>query len=155
MNSRIYWVISLTIGSMVCLPGCAQNRVSLVSDNKVSVERASTRHVYFPWVDVCRENGTSLVSGTIRQRQLHRHPMSGHIDVLLIAPDGRVIEQSQAAIHPHRHSRRGPKEAHFKVRLKTAPPSGAVVRVKHHRESHPPTGGEHSSTKRYGPLFLC
>lgn len=154
MSLRTQSRFILTVGSVLFALGCAQNRVSLVASNTVSVEQKSTDHVYFPWIDVFQEDGTATVKGTIRQRRMHRHPMSGHIDVLLIAPDGQVIEQAQVTIRPRRLSLRGPKEAHFEVPLSIVPPEGAVVRVQYHNRPHHTTEDIHSSREHFKPSIM-
>ncbi len=154
MNTRIQSRVILTVGSLLLVLGCAPNRASLVESNNVSVERMATPHVYFPWVDVFRENGAAVVKGAIRQRYQHKHSMSGHIDVLLSDPDGQVIEQAQASIRPHRLTRRGPKQAHFDVPLTTMPPDGAVIRVQYHNRPHHTSEGNHSSREPVKPLIM-
>ncbi len=144
----------LAVGSVLFVLGCAQNRVSLVDADKVSVEGMSTHHVYFPWVDVFKEDGAAIVKGTLRQRQMHKHPMSGHIDVLILAPDGQVIEQAQTSIRPRRHSRRGPKDAHFAVPLSIMPPDGAMVRVQYHNRPRHTSEDNHSSREQIEPSIM-
>jgi hypothetical protein len=138
MKTRTMVIVGVLGLSMipVLISGCLRGRVDLVDNQTVSLERASTKHLYISWATVYQEAAATEVRGEIRRRYRGRggDVGHGHIDVAVFAPDGTVLEEVSALYYPRHISKK--HAAYFTARLSKVPPRASTVRLAHHRDGY-------------------
>lgn len=83
-------------------------------------------------------DGNLHIQGTLRTSEGIRDPERGHVDVLIVTPDGSEWIHETVRYHPklRRHAKGGPSRAVFQVEFEGLPPADSVVQVSHHVGSH-------------------
>lgn len=131
-------LIFVTTG--VFLTGCASDRVNLVDRGTLSIERVPSRGIYISEVRVNQDGNELVVTGRVKRRDVSAGGF-GHVDVAIISPEGKTLEQVSTyfspRIIPRKHDHRRLHGSRFEVRLPTIPPTGSKVRVAYHRISKP------------------
>jgi hypothetical protein len=132
------WVV--VILAMLPFYGCAFKRTDLVQTGFVMLEPQLSNVLTEP-PKVYEEGGSLIVEGRLDESQ------AGHIDVLVIAPDGVVAYNAQVDFRrhlirspirgPRRHApRRTTEHFHYSVQFPGLPPKGSIVRVRHDAQPH-------------------
>ncbi len=120
--------------------GCASPRTDLVQTGFVTLEPQLTDVLMEP-PKVYEEDGSLIVEGRLDESQ------EGHVDVVVVAPDGVVAYNAQVDFRRHlirsplrgrrRHAqRRTTEHFHYSVQFPGLPPEGSIVRVRHDAEPH-------------------
>jgi hypothetical protein len=130
---KIRSIIGILGLTAILLSGCYGNRVDLVDNQTVSLERVPTKCLYISSAAVYQKGNATEVRGVIsrQHRGFHGH---GHVDIAVLAPDGTVLEESRALYHPRTLRRKGDPHAHFTAPLSTVPPPGSTVRLSYHED---------------------
>lgn len=126
--------------AMVQFCGCAVKRTDLVQTGYVMLEPQLSNVLTEP-PRVYEEDGSLIVEGRLDESQ------KGHVDVVVVAPDGVVAYNAQVDFRrhlirspirgPRRHSpRRTTEHFHYSVQFPGLPPKGSVVRVRHDAQPH-------------------
>jgi len=130
----------ILVTSLVFFAGCASDRVNLVDRGTVSIERVPSGGIYISEVRVNQDGDELVVTGRVRRRG-HSPVSLGHVDVSIISPEGKTLEQVSTYYSPRIiPSKPGHRRLHgsrFEVRLPTIPPTGSKVRVAYHGVSKP------------------
>lgn len=132
------WIFA--IFAMAQLYGCAHKRTDLVKAGFVTLEPQLSNVLTEP-PKVYEEDGSLIVEGRLDESQ------AGHVDVVVVAPDGVVAYNAQVDLRQHlirspirgprRHSpRRTTEHFHYSVQFPGLPPKGSVVRVRHDAQPH-------------------
>jgi hypothetical protein len=123
--------VGITI-MMAC--GCASNRIDLVDNGMVTVETIDSKPVSVSRASVYQDGADLVISGTVK-RQYHTVIADrGHIDIIVLAPDGAALTRMCGHYKP-RLSRKK-RAAHFTARLPLPLQRGSVVRIVHHSGHH-------------------
>ncbi len=117
----------------------AVNRIDLVENSSVKIERLTSKGYRIMRVFAYNESDTLVVSG--RVKRWHSTPIAGgHVDVAVVSPSGNVVDRVSTYYIPQ-HTRRSPwKGSYFKVEFSDLPPEGSTIRVIHHRIVSPRAG---------------
>lgn len=117
----------------------ASNHINLLNDGAVKLERIPSKcHYYISYVNVYQNDGELVIYGHVKRRS-RIGGGSGHVDIAIVSPDGKVLERISTLHKPQiiltrkMHTRKST----FEVRLPTIPPTGSKVRVAYHRDSRP------------------
>lgn len=133
------------------LGGCASGN-DLIAAGRVAVEPHIDQTLRRP-PEVYEDKGDLVIAGRL-ERGLPRD-LGGHIDVAVIAPDGRAVYDAQVnykAGTTSTHEWSGPKDAVFRrarthrtgsygvysIRFPGLPPEGSLVKVRHEPGPHVP-----------------
>lgn len=117
---------------------CASNRVNLLKDGAVKLERIPSKGYYISHVDVYQYDDELVVHGNVKLRG-HPGTGTGHVDIAIVSSDGEVLEQISTLYKPRIISTRKmhKRTAYFNVRLSTILPMESTVRAAYHRDSKP------------------
>ena len=138
--SRTGLASSLAALATVLLPacGCAPRRADLVREGTVRVQTHPSPRVEIFWVSACQHGEHVDVTGHARSSHRSGFASHGHIDISLLAPDGRLLaEQRTQDIHiPAYRRRQAPSGRRFHACLPISPPSGSTLRMAFHSGDH-------------------
>ena len=112
--------------------GCATNRVDLVANGNVVVEKVSSPSAYFSKTSVYSTDSKMTVSGELRKRRSSRGHIFGHVEVEVISPDETVLCVIDTSYH-----RRSLKSSSsiFSVDIPLQVEDGSSVRIIHHQDA--------------------
>jgi hypothetical protein len=119
---------SIILGGSVILFACATNP-SLVTEEDVTIERVDSRsaRIILAYLET---SGTEMVlRGELQRRSPGRGPISGHLHIELIAPDGAVFKE--ASIGYKRLSVKS-RIANFHIEIPGTPSDIKTIRIVHH-----------------------
>jgi hypothetical protein len=72
-----------------------------------------------------------------RLKRPHDLSMTGHMDLVICAPDGTRLAQEQIRVAGLASKRRGLLEIPFRTQLPLTPPEGAVIHLRYHAPTSP------------------
>ncbi len=136
MNRLPYFtVLALFIG-VGFLSGCQEGSISggyIDPALVVPTENIRSEDVYVAEATAHIEAQITRVAGRVK-RALNNccHNATGHVDIVVVADDGAVLDAVSVLFSPRNISKTGKKSARFKVDLPYAVPEGAVLRLKYH-----------------------
>ena len=132
---RVSTIWCLLIGF---ISGCATNRVSLVDENMVSVEKQGNESVEILWTDVYQDGEDTVVYGVIRRRSHTSYPIKTHVDVAIVSPDGTMLQEARTPdiYVARRVPGKGTDWTRFKIRFPGALTQGSKVNMVVHSGSH-------------------
>ena len=99
----------------------------------VDVENIRSEYVYVAESAAHIDADTTKVAGRVK-RALNNccHNATGHVDIVVVAEDGVVLDTVSTLFKPRNISKTGNKTAKFSAELPYAVPEGAVLRLKYH-----------------------
>ena len=118
--------------SVLLIGACAVNKVDLVAENIVRVERTESENASIEKVAVHQHNGEMEIEVVVRPKQREMFFVSGDIAVEIIDPNGNsfsLIEKHSDRDHHDIYSKL--QHAHFWVRFPYTPSPGTLVRIRH------------------------
>ena len=110
--------------------GCTRTRANLVENRTVSVETVDSQRTRVSRVSAYQEDTQLVITGRLRRRGTFAVAGSGLVDVIILGPDGTVIDEGSTRYVP-RLIRKGHSST-FTMRFPVVAPKGTVVRVAHH-----------------------
>jgi len=115
----------------VILVGCAANRENLVKSGRVALQKQTTGKVRIAWCDAYEDDDGFLVSGVLRRYDTVGMPIKARVDIAVIAPDGRTVDEACSSVIsvPRRMVGRYNSFNRFKVRFSKMPPDGSLIRL--------------------------
>lgn len=122
-------LLLLALGSVVT--GCIAPQDDLVRTGKINVQREQGGLFDILVPSVWRDGKTMVVSGTLVRRTQAMGPIPGHLDITVLSPEGRMLNESRAHWFPVSVPLHGPRDASYIVRFHWLPPDGSVVRIVH------------------------
>jgi hypothetical protein len=140
MKKKILTLVVAMVLSMLTavISGCAGNRISLVDQGAISVETKPSESVRILWTDVYQDGEDIIVYGAVRRRSHTSYPLTTHVDVMILAPDGEVLQEArtQDIYVPRRIPGKGVNWKRFEARFSSMPPQGSLVRLVSHSGLH-------------------
>ena len=123
----IFAIFGLTI---VYIAGCASNRINLVDNGTVSIERVSSQRTLVSKVYVYQQEEELVISGRVRRRLSTGLAGGGHVDITVLNQEGKPIKNISKGYLPRwiKHSR----TSSFTVHLPLIISEASIVRVVHH-----------------------
>jgi len=115
----------------IIISGCATDRVDLVDTGVLSLEQHTTGKVYIAWSDAYEDGDGFVVSGVVRRRDTVGLPIKVHVDVTILSPDGKVLDEGRSSdiYVPRRIVGRGQSLKRFSVRFGSIPAEGSKVSI--------------------------
>lgn len=119
------------------LSGCLAFPQSYGERGVVRVEIQKSEQVRITSASVFDEGGRTVVRGEARfpVTSINRF-FSGHIDVTMRLPNGRVIKHSEVGLTMKRIPKRRGRQARFVSKFPPKPPIGTVVQISYHTGVH-------------------
>jgi len=128
MKIKIIFVLIVII-----MLGCASKKIDLVKNGIVSVEKIYTKGIYISQVSIYQDNNDLIISGWVKRGNISSVG-SGHINIIIIDPNGQIVKQLSTYYVPRMIHRKGKKRSFFKVRLPdTFLSPGSKIRVVYHK----------------------
>lgn len=126
------WILTL-IGIVLILSGCASNLQNLEKTGTVSLEIVpSTSHnIVISEARVYQDGGELVIKGKVK-RKTTIFESGGHVEIGIIGPEGKVLEEIWTGYVPSIIPRKGTRESSFSVHVPVILPAGSVVRVGYH-----------------------
>jgi hypothetical protein len=135
INSFVWMWASFLV--VVFLVGCAGNS-DLVKAGFFKVGASSPTGIKITGTKVHNDDGTLVVSGRL-MRTYRAKSYPGHVDIAIVAPDGRIVDQASVKNKLPFVGRSKRKNSSFKARFATVPPEGSTIHVIFHRKGSPET----------------
>ncbi len=121
-------------GALMCsLGACAAPGTTLLSQNRIGLERIDSSTARIGYVFATENNTALRLRGSVRRSPPLRGPIPGHIDFNVISPDGASVEQK---LVDYRRRSLHSREAHFSTVVTTDLPPGTILRLRHHAGPH-------------------
>ena len=113
------------------ISGCARDRVDLVDSGVLSIEQHTTGKVYIVWSDAYEDGDGFVVTGVLRRRDTVGLPIKVHVDVTILSPDGKMLDEGRSSDFyvPRRIVGRGQSSKRFKVRFPNIPAEGSKASI--------------------------
>lgn len=136
MKTKIMSIISNVVFGLAMIVGlgCASNRINLVDNGTVTVERINSQGAYVSSVYVYQDGDYLVISGRVKQLYSTVVTDRGHVDITMLNPYGTTLKQVSKRYNP-RLSRKK-RTAYFRARLPVILTPGVIVRVMHHSGSN-------------------
>ena len=77
-------ILVMFVLSFGFLTGCATNRVDLVDNGVLTLEKQATGKVYIAWSDTYEDGDGFVVTGVLRRRDTVGLPVKAHVDVTIL-----------------------------------------------------------------------
>ncbi|MBC8468433.1 MAG: hypothetical protein H8D56_03085 [Planctomycetes bacterium] len=121
------WLLMLAI----FFSGCAENRINLVDNGLLTLEKQASGKVYIDWCDAYKDEKGITVTGVLRRRDHIGLPIKKHVDVTILSPEGTILDKASSPDYyiPRDIIGRFEKLQRFTVCFPNVPPQGSVVRV--------------------------
>ena len=133
MKKKLLSLVIATVFSSlaIIISGCATDRVDLVDTGVLSLEQHTTGKVYIAWSDAYEDGDGFVVSGVVRRRDTVGRPIKVHVDVTILSPDGKVLDEGRSSdiYVPRRIVGRGQSLKRFSVRFGSIPAEGSKVSI--------------------------
>ena len=113
------------------LTGCVAPQNDLVRIGQITVQREQSELIDVLMPSVSRDGDSMVVSGRLLRRTQDMGPLPGHLDITVLSPEGRMLNESRAHWFPVSVPLHGPRDASYIVRFHWLPPDGSVVRIVH------------------------
>ncbi len=117
------------------LAGCLYGKPDLTRDGTVQLRTEPSKNVVLTGISARQEDGNLVVSGSVRRRGLVSAVLTGHVDLTLVGPDGKPIQEVATGYTPSNIPQRGPRQTHFTARFGAVPVEGTTIRLRHHAGS--------------------
>lgn len=114
------------------LTGCLYGKPDLIRDGSVQLRTEPSKNVVLTGVSARQEGDQLVVSGSVRRRGLPSAVLTGHVDLTLVGPDGKPIQEVAKAYTPSNIPQRGPRQSYFTARFVAVPVEGTTIRLRHH-----------------------
>ena len=122
---------SVMVALTVITAGCVANREDLVESGHVTLQKYRTGKVYIAWCDAYEDGNELLITGVLRRHDTVGLPIKAQVNVTVISPDGKVINEGRSSgiYVPRRMVGRYQSFKRFNVRFSDVPPRRSSIRV--------------------------
>lgn len=80
--------------SFLSVFGCSSSRISLVDQGGITVEKRPSNRVKFLWTDVYHKGNNVIIHVALQRRSYTSYLLKTHVDVKVVATDGKVIQET-------------------------------------------------------------
>ncbi|MHC4558577.1 MAG: hypothetical protein ACYS80_14890 [Planctomycetota bacterium] len=139
--SAIVVMLGFSVLSVV-IPGCTAKRVDLVDSGVINLEQLNMGKVYIAWSSAYEHDDGFVITGVLRRRDSVGMPIRTHVDVTVLSPDGKILDEARSSdvcVSRRITGRSYLSFERFKVRLTNIPAKGSLVRVVSHSGRHDDT----------------
>lgn len=125
------------LAAVLVLPACLSGVSNLAHDDRVTIQTESPRKVSLSVSGIYQRGEYVEVSGRVWRHRLSPSGLySGHVDVEVVDPDGKISTTAGVPTFP-RFIKRGLRHtARFSAQIEAQIERGTVVRLKFHRGKH-------------------
>jgi hypothetical protein len=137
MRKKVLSLVAIGVLTAI-ISGCVTNRVSLVDENMVSVEKQGNETVEILWTDAYQDGEDTVVYGVIRRRSHTSYPIKTHADVAIVSPDGTMLQEARTPdiYVARRVPGKGIDWTRFNIRFPGMLTQGSKVNMVVHSGSH-------------------
>ncbi len=123
---------------VLMIPGCSANRVSLVDQGYVSVEKQDSERIKLLWTDIYQQDGQTWAYGVLKQRTSSPSFIKTHVDIQVLNPDGSIQYETitDDLFVPRNRVGKGPDWKKFRVQLPDGLPEDFQIIMTVHSGSH-------------------
>lgn len=134
MKIRTVGLLFLTVIVAVSVSGCYTLEERRVRKKpSYPVELLPSQHAYVKAGAGYEKNGILVIEGKVKRSvKACCNPVSGHVDLLIAAKGGEIIDIFTAPISPGNIPTMASRQSSFKVKLPYMLPPGAIIRAKFH-----------------------
>ncbi|MBC8482081.1 MAG: hypothetical protein H8D47_05390 [Planctomycetes bacterium] len=124
-------ILVIFVLSFGFLAGCSTNRVDLVDNGVLTLEKQAAEKVYIAWSDAYEDGDGFVVTGVLRRRDTVGLPIKAHVDITIQSPDGKVLNEGRSSDNyvPRRIVGKGQSFKRFKVRFPNIPVEGSKASI--------------------------
>jgi len=125
-------VAVMVFGMLIAvISGCVTDSVDLVDSGVLSIEQHTTGKVYIVWSGAYEDGDGFVVTGVLRRRDTVGLPIKVHVDVTILSPDGKMLDEGRSSniYVPRRIVGRGQSSKRFKVRFPNIPAEGSKASI--------------------------
>lgn len=135
MRNSAKFLCSIAVFAIVS--ACVQFTPTLNEQGIVRTEIQESKPVSITHATVYREDSMTVVRGeaAFPPWNLFGH-FTGHIDLDIAFPDGKVIEKHDVPLVRKRIPKKRGRRAFFVSRFNDDPPKGTIVRIAYHHGNH-------------------
>ncbi|MDC3346970.1 hypothetical protein OAW32_00055 [bacterium] len=139
MTSKIR--LPIRLAPILLVSACALFPPSLVEQGIVRIDIGKSKPVSVKKATTYVDDGTTVVRGeaAFPSSSFSRH-FTGHIDIKIALPDGKVIAQNNVKLFPKRIPKKRGRRATFVSSFDVELPKGTVVHVTYHDRRHANSG---------------
>lgn len=112
------------------LTGCASNRVNLVDNGTVRVERVNSQRTTISKIYVYQERNALVISGRVKRNSSSAIAGGGHVDITVLDQDEQPIKNTCKSYFPRKIRRS--RTSSFSVSLPLVLSKGSTIKVVHH-----------------------
>jgi len=146
LRSSLWAILVLATGLSVS--GCATAGIDSNREAKVLFEWVPSQDVFISEIHSYEDTNTLVVYGKIKRTAANCcDAVRGHIDMVVIGPDGSVLDAFCLLYSPRNIPKARTRSARFETRLPYTPPAGATLRMAYHND--------HDIVKVGDKAFVC
>lgn len=117
----------------ITVSGCVTQESYRKKRHKYPLELMPSRHAYVKTGDIYMDSGEFVIEGKVKRSvKSCCTPITGHVDMMVIAGDGSIIDMVTVAISPANIPKTAARQSSYKVKLAYLPPEGATIRARFH-----------------------
>jgi len=131
------WIAALLM-IVPFMGGCAAPLKISGAEQKVSLDIVPTEVASVSETRVVQRGEALIITGKVRK--FHKFFLPGHVDIVILGPQGTVIARESPRLTGYASKSGGAKEGRFSAEMKLVPLSGTKVCVRYHA---PASGGRH------------
>ncbi len=131
--------LTLALGLVaLAVLGCTANRVALTDTGLLTLENKSASKVYIAWSDAYKQDEGFVITGVLRRRDRVGPPIKVHVDITILSPAGKVINEARSSdiYVSKRTTGRSSPFKRFTVHFPNLPPPGASAVLTAHSGTH-------------------
>lgn len=119
------------------LSGCSFSKMNLADNAAYTIERVNTSdRISIRSAKVYQDDGDTVVSGKVKLNKNLLQPRYGHVDIVVISPDGTVLDTASVFYNPRKRTRhmqlKANKGSSFTARFSGSLPQGSIIRLVPH-----------------------
>ncbi len=127
----------------IVLSGCSFSKMNLADNGAYTIERVNTSdRISIRSAKVYQDDGDTVVSGKVKLNKNLMQPRNGHVDIIVISPDGMVLDTASVFYNPRKRTRHMQLKAnngsYFTARFPGSLTQGSIIRLVPHNSIEEP-----------------
>ncbi len=131
-NTRRSCVSAFLICIVATLQSCASGRVAMATPETVRFEVPDSTSYQILGLSIAQDGDEVVIRGRIRRLRQYRQPITGHIDIELVDPEGNSVNLTGVPYYPRNVPLRGSRQSRFIAHTEMILPDKIVVRLRRH-----------------------